>query len=292
MKKILLLSALAIAALSSCKPIDPVEEKNEYTDVVVYSQDTITSVGIATDYAKIKVLCDNSSQLFQLTFSDLKLQPDANVQTVTVRGLTQYLKDVVNPADGQTDYLYTFFKTEGPAYTDGLSVKNLRFGWLSTIYWCTFATGQNRVWMLPDKVQTYANKNKIFNVRGDDFYENAIQPRYDFTINTDKKNVTINGKGITFPTGNDSKNNIEFRNQFTLENIPVVFNHKGFKATAASIDPVTDGERGKYKITDFYLEFDADYDGTHEARYTLTKVSSGESITIISTFGYNQLRKY
>ncbi len=289
MKKLLIISALAIAALSSCKPIDPIEEKNEYTDVVVYSQDTITSENDVTDYASIKVLCDNSSQLFQLTFSNIKL-PNANPQTVTVRGLSQYLKDVTN--NGQTDYLYTFFKTDGPAYTDGLSIQNLRFGWLSTVYWCTFATGQNRVWMLPNKIQTYANKNTIFNIRGDAFHENAIHPRYDFTINTAKKTVTILGRGITFQTQNDGKNNIEFRNQFSLENIPMEFNPKGFKAKAASIDPVTDGERGKYKITDFYLEFDADYDGIHEARYTLTKVSSGESFNIISTFGYNNQRNY
>lgn len=294
MKKTLLLSALTfgiISALSSCKEIDPIEEKAEYTNCVVVSTDTLTGVSVATDYATINVSADMSSMLFQLTFSDLKLQPDANLETVKISGLTQYLKDVTDPASGEVDYLYTFFSTSA-AYTDGISIRNLRFGWLSTVYWCTFTSGANRVWMVPKDFQIYANKNKITNMREDEFAENAIHPRYDISINTDKETVTLTGRGVTFPTTNQASGNIEFRNQYKIADVKFRKDFTGLVATAEELWPVTDGATGKWKITDFYFRFDADYDGEHEARYTLTNTTTNESIRIISTFGYNNERNY
>lgn len=291
MKKILLLSTLLISILSSCSKIDPIEEKAEYTDCVTYAVDTLTNIGVATDYTKINVSADATTMLFSLKFSDLKLQPNAALQTVTVSGLTQYLKDVVNPYDGETDYLYTFFSTNA-AYTDGISIRNFKFGWLSTVYWCTFTSDSHRVWILPKKVQTYANRNLIINSRGDSIHENAIHPRYDFEINTGNETISFNGMGVTFPTTNQATGNIEFRNQYSVSGIKIQYTPTGFTASAAELMPVTDGETGKYKILDFHLQFDADYDDEREARYKLVNVATRDTVHVTTRFGYKNERKY
>ena len=289
MKKYLLLPAIILALLAACKPIDPVDELNTYNDCVVYSIDTITGVDVATDFARIKVTADMSVELFTLGFVDFKLQPEANVQNINVKGLTQYLKDVKDPEDGSTDYLYTFFKSEGQANTDGASVRDLRFGWLSTVYWCTFASGQNRVWSLPHDVQIYANRNVIVNGEGESILENSLHPRYDMVINTSEKTISLTGLLVKFPSSTDAAKpatKFDFR-EIKLENIPVRFNAKGFIATSAEISPVTNGLRDKFKSTDFTLIFDVAYEGDHRATFKITDLETGETLSVTSTFGYN-----
>lgn len=292
MKKLLLYPLLILAALlASCSAIDPIDEKAEYTNCVVYSVDTLTNVGLATDYATIKVLADLSTMLFQVSFSDVKLLTDSAEQDFTVKGLTQYLKDVT-ASDGTVEYLYTFFTYAGSPYSTGFTPRDFRFGWLSTVYWTTFACGPCRVWSLPKKLQTYANKNTIINAHEDEFYENAIHPRYDLTLDVENQTVSISGRGIVFPTTNQATGNIEIRNQYNLNDLKINYTYKGFTSTAAEIWPVVDGETGKYKITDFYLNFDADYDDEHEMSYTLTDTSTGNSVKITTQLGYNSDRIY
>jgi len=290
MKKYLFLPAIIAALLSACKPIDPVSELNVYNDCVVYSVDTINSgEEVATDFAKIKVTTNVASNSFDLGFVDFKLRPDENVQTFTAQGLTQYLYDVENE-DGTTDYLYTFFKSEGQANTDGgVSVRDLRFGWLSTVYWCTFASGQNRVWSLPRDVRIHANRNVITNSEGKHILENSLHPRYDMAINTAEKTISLTGRLVKFPSSTDAEKpgtRFDFR-EIKIENIPVRFTPKGLIATGTDIMAVTDGRRDGFKITDFTLLFEVAYEGDHKATFNITDLETGETLKVESTFGYD-----
>ena len=290
MKKYLLLPAIVLALFSACKPIDPVDELNVYNDCVVYSIDTInTTEDVVTDFAKIKVTADMSVGAFTLDFVDFKLQPNANVQNITVKGLGQYIKDVKDPEDGTVENLYTFFKSEGYANTEGGSVRDLRFCWLSTVYWCTFASGQNRVWSLPSNTRIYANRNDIQN-GGEMLLENSLQPRYDMIFNTANRTVTLIGQGVKLPYTTDAslpETPFAFR-EFKLENLPLTFNPTGFRvANIEELKPVTDGQRDKFKITDFRLFFDVAYEGDHRAIYNITNLETGMTLHVTTTFGYD-----
>ncbi|MCM1310276.1 MAG: hypothetical protein NC301_04510 [Bacteroides sp.] len=287
MKKLLYLSAAALTLLASCKAIDPTQDLEEYDDCVVYAVDTITGDGIATDYAKINLTGDMSTGLCNLEFVDLKLQPDAEVQTVRVNGLQQYMQDERDQAGNVTDILYTFFKTEGPAYTSGLNVNNLRFGWLSTVYWCHFTSERVRVWSLPEKFQTYANYNKITGNHVDQL-ENSICPRYDMKINTSAKTVTFNAKGVTLPAQNTEAEKVFKFREYDLENIKIDFNKNGFTASVAELSPVTDGVSNVFKITDLILKFEVDYSGVHELEYDITHLTSNTKIHVKTQLSYNR----
>lgn len=287
MKKLLFLP-IALLILGACKPIDPVQEYNEYSNCVIYAEDTISGIGVATDYARINVSADMSTNLFSLEFTDVKLAPEASLNNFTVSGLQQYLQDVKDEQGNTTDLLYTFFNTQGAAYTDGLPVRNFRFGWLSTVYWCHFASDRTRVWSLPNDVQTYANKNTVTDAHGDTHYENAIRPRYDIYFNTSDNTVTVSATGVTLPSTTQAEKVFKFRD-YKWEKLAVQYDKNGFRVNSCDFSPLTDGVRDRFKITDFSLHFDADYGGTHEARYYITEVADPENkIYVVTTLGYNR----
>lgn len=289
MKKLLFLPIAALLIAGACKPIDPIQKYDEYRNCVVYAEDTISGSGVATDYAGINVSADMTTNLFSLEFIDVKLAPEASLCNFTVSGLQQYMQDVKDEQGNTADLLYTFFNTQGAAYTDGLSVRNFRFGWLSTVYWCHFTSDRTRVWMLPREFQTYANKNVITDPRDNQFTENSIRPRYDIRLNTSNNTVTIAATGVTLPSQNSEAEKVFKFRDYKWENLAVEYDKNGFRVRGCDFAPLTDGVRNKFKITDFSLHFDADYAGTHEARYYITEVADPENkIYVVTTLGYNR----
>lgn len=287
MKKLLYLSASFLTLLASCKAIDPTQDLEEYDDCVVYAIDTISGEAIATDYAKINITGDMSTGMCNIEFVDLKLRPNSELQTVKVTGLQQYMQDERDDAGNVTDILYTFFNTQGAAYTNGISIRNLRFGWLSTVYWCHFTSESVRVWSLPDEFQTYANYNRI---SGDhvDLTENSICPRYDVEINTSAKTVSFNAKGVTLPSQDTEAEKIFKFREYDLEDIKIEFNKNGFTAAIAELYPETDDKRNEFKITNLTLNFEVDFSGTHDLEYDITHLASNTKIHVKTQLSYNR----
>lgn len=285
--KLFLLPAAVLGLLAgACKPIDPVRDFAEYTDCVVYAYDSSTGTGVATDYAKITVKGDMTSGLFSLELADFKLTENGPVATATVGSMTQMLKDVTDSVNNTTQVLYTYFSKQGNASADGgFSVSDLKFGWLSSVYWAEFyANNTIRVWSLPRTVETYAGRNDVINERGDSLLEQAIHPRYDFDINTSASTVSLHGSGITLPSSKDeAATAFVFRN-LNWDNIPVSFNDRGFTAYKPEIRFFSD--EGEFIVSDFVCSFDANYDGERKATYTIKSVATGETLSVTTRFEY------
>lgn len=287
MKK-LLLFLLPLLALGSCKPIDPVRTVEEYKNVFVYSYDTQTNTGYASDFASIEVKNDMTSGYFMLGLNDFKLAENLPVRSSTVSGLVQYLDEEFGENGEVTGYNYTFFSTQGQAYYSGdLSVFDLRFGWLSTVYWGSFMSdgGRYRLWVLPRETQMYANRNTIVNSRGDSIRENAIHPRYDLEFNVAAGTVNLRGEGVML-TYSESEHKFFDIRQLTFPNVPVDFNASGFTARVNKMNPVVNGSRDEYELTDLELRFNTDFDGQRVAEYTLRRLSDNETVKVISYFDY------
>jgi len=293
MKTYLLLPLVLLGLLAgACKAIDPTAEFAEYTDCVVYAHDYTTGTGIATDYATIKVTGDVASGYFSLDFMDFKLAAHDNVRSAKVNGLLQLLQDKKDEQSGQTEVLYTFFRKEGDAYADGdMTVADMRFGWLSTVYWASFKSDNGRigVWSLPREVEMYANRNTIVDARGDSHYENAIHPRYDMEFDVNNSTVTFRAAAVKYPMSSHTTTTFDF-SSLTWEALPVVFDEHGFTITKDEFSPVTNGERGQYVIKDFRCDFAADYDGERKAQFTITRVSDGATLKVTTNFDYFRAR--
>ncbi len=288
MKRLLLLLPLVALLLGSCKPIDPVREMNEYKNVVVYSHDLNNNTGIATDYASITVKGDFSSGYYMLELNDFKLAENQPLRSSTVGSLIQYLADEKDPNGIDTQYKYTYFETKGVAsYSGDLQVINLKFGWLSTVYWGSFIGdgAQYQVWMLPRRVQTYANRNTIVNVRGDSIPEKAIHPRFDIEFDVNSSTATFTASSITLPYSASTGSQFNIRD-FVWPSLPIVYNAKGFTIDVPVFRPRTAAGNDLYEITDLHCSFEADYDGERSVEYNLTRLSDGETIHVLSYFDY------
>lgn len=285
MKKCLLFLTIVLL-FAACKPVDPVRGLAEYTDVVVYSYDSQSNTGCLTDYATVTVQNDLTSGYCMLDLTDIKLADNMAVRSARVGGLEQLLAEEFNDHGEVVRYNYTFFKTQGQAGTTGdLSVFDLRFGWLSTTFWGSFASDSYRykLWLLPRQVQMYANSNTCVNLRGDSIRENAIHPRYDLEINTGAKTVSLRGSGLMFPFSEPTGEFFDIR-RINMANLPMEPTADGFIARADKFTPLqTDAD---YEITDFTLRFDADFDGQRLATYTIRRLSDNETIRINSQFDY------
>lgn len=279
---------IAVGLLAgACKAIDPEQDFAEYENCVVYSYDSSTGDGVATDYARINVTGDMASGLFSLEFVDFKLTRNGNVATAKVNGLMQYLHDVTDEQNQTKDVLYTYFYKEGNTFAEGdMQVANLRFGWLSTVYWGSFTSdnGRVRVWTLPREVETYANRNSILNERDDQLSENALSPRYMVEINTHASTVTIRATGVKLPADvQEPHTKFEFRN-LLWENLPVRFNDRGFTIDKPTFSFVSDN--GRFTVTDFRCTFCADYESERTLEYTIHSEASGETLRVKTTLDY------
>ncbi len=287
MKKLLLI-LLPLLALGSCKPIDPIRELEEYRNVVVYSYDTQNGTGCASDFASITVKNDMTSGYFILELNDFKLADALPVRSTTVNGLVQMLDEEFSESGEVTGYNYTFFSTQGMAsYSGDMSVFDLRFGWLSTIYWGSFLSdgGRYRVWMLPRETGMYANRNTIVNMRGDEIKENAIHPRYELEFNVAAGTVALRGEGIMLTYSETEHQFFDIR-QLNITGIPVDYTPSGFVARVAKKSPIINGKSGEYELTNFELRFDTDFDGQRVAEYTLRRLSDDETVKVTSYFDY------
>lgn len=289
MKKLFLLLFPALMILGSCKPIDPVREMNEYKNVVVYSHDLNTNTGIATDYASVTVKGDFSSGYFMLGLNDFKLAENQPLRSSTVGNLIQYLADEKDATGNNVTYKYTYFKTQGMAsYTGDLQVIDLKFGWLSTVYWGSFIGdgAQYKVWFLPRRIQTYANRNTIVNVRGDSIAEKAIHPRFDIELDVNSSTATFTASSITLPYSTSTGSQFNIR-EMVWPSLPIVYTPTGFTIQADSFRPRTAAGNDIYEITGLRCRFDADFDGERSVEYILTRLSDGEAIKVLSYFDYS-----
>lgn len=288
MKKLFASLLPALFMLASCQPIDPVREMNSYQDVVVYSHDIFSDTGVATDCASMKVKGDFSSGYFLLELNDFKLAEHLPLKSSTVSGLIQYLDENKNSSGDVTGYNYTYFKAEGVAsYTGDLQVMDLKFGWLSTVFWGSFLSdgAQYKVWFVPRKVQMYANSNKIINMRGDEIPEKAIRPRFDMEFDIAAQTATFTASAVTLPVSTSTGEQFDIRNM-TWPSLPLVYNEKGFTINVDRFSPVTDGSSDKFVVSDFRCNFEVDYDGKRTIEYTLTRVADNVAIRVTSNMDY------
>lgn len=284
MKTYFLLPLVLIGLLAgACKEIDPTQEFAEYKNCVVYARDVASGTGIATDYATIKVTGDVATGYFSLDFIDFKLAAHDNVCSAKVDGLLQYLQNKTDENGETTEVLYTFFRKEGDAFADGnMTISDLRFGWLSTVYWASFYSDNRRirVWSLPREVEMYANRNSV-----GDLTENAIHPRYDMEFDVTNSTVTFRATAVKYPSNAQKPESFDFPN-LTWEALPVEFNERGFTITKDEFTPLVGGERGQYVIKDFRCNFEADYDGERKAEFSITRVATGQTLRVTTYFDY------
>lgn len=286
MKKFFLL-LLPAFMLASCEPIDPVVEMNKYNNVVVYSHDINSNTGIATDNASITVKGDYSSGYYMLELTDFKLAEGQPLRSSTISGLTQFVSDEKDNA-GNTQYKYVYFKTQGMAsYSGDLQVIDLKFGWLSTIYWGSFIGegAQYKVWMLPRRVSTYANENTVVNVRGDSIVEKAIHPRFTIELDVEHSTATFSTSSLTLPYSTSEGKQFNIR-EMVWPSLPVVYNANGFSIAVESFKPQTADGNDKYEISHLACSFDADYDGKRTLSYIITRLSDGEALNVTSYLDY------
>lgn len=287
MKKLLLLPVVAFALFSSCKPIDPVQDFDEYTNCVVYAHNSSTGEGVATDFARISVSANMASGLFTLDFADFKLSPEGNVVGARIDGLQQYLKDVRDEQGNTTDVLYTFFNKEGNTYCEGdMPVSDLRFGWLSTVYWCSFTSDRTKVWSLPREVQTYANKTVVLTILGDTVATKPTPARFDVEINASAKTASFRGSAVVYPAQSDGQEKVFSFRSLAWNNLPIVFDERGFSVARMDFMPETDGRAGDFKIENFTCRFDADYDNQRYAEFDITHVADGKKVHVTTYFDY------
>lgn len=289
MKKLFLLPLIALGAvINSCGPVETSVDVGQYSNVVVYS-----SGGAVTDYSKITISGDMSTGYYSIKFSDFRLQPDGNLCEASVSGLTQYLKDDTD-INGEEQALYTFFKTDDNTNSQGdVAIKSLNFGWLSTVYWGTFIADENQVWCLPRRVQTYANRNYITDSNGDTDQDISTCPRYDLNLSVNdiqNSKLTVNATNVVYPTpetSTGSEKTFKFQSMVWNE-LPIIFNRTGFSVAKTDFSPTTDGQQGKFEITDFTLTFDVSYEGTRQATFDITHVESGKKIHVVTQLYYNR----
>lgn len=287
MKKRFFLPILALGLLiNSCGPIDPVTEVGEYSNVVVYS-----SRGVVTDYSKISISGDMSTGAFSFTLSDFKVSPDGELCNVKIPNLTQYVKDGKD-IDGNYEEYYTYFKQGESTLSQGnVPVSNFYFGWLSTVYWGTFMSGEDNLWCLPRRIQTYANRTDIVDEEGKSDLENSLRPRYDLNLtisDIEHSTLSVNATSVVFPTpGSDTEKIFKFKSMM-WESLPIIFNRGGFSVARMNFTPVIDNQKGNFEITDFTLRFDVSYEGTREASFYITHVESGRKIHVTTKLGFHR----
>lgn len=288
MKKYLLPLCAALLAATSCSKIDTQQDMNEYTDCIVYSADTQTGTGCLSDYASIKVTGDMATQYYALDFNDFQFYQGDRLRSARVGNLVQFVQDKTDDNGNLEDIYYFFFKQQQNTSVSGdFSVKDMRMGWLSTIYWLSFTSddGRYQVWSLPRRVQMYANRNFIRGPHGNND-ENAISPRYDMSFDVANSTVTIKGSGVKYPVDQtEPSKSLDFR-QVTWPDLPAEFNDKGFTINVDEFIPTVNGSTDDYVITNFKASFEANYEGKRECSFSLTSRKTGLKLYVTSTFDY------
>ncbi len=289
MKKYLVPICAAMAlAFASCSEVDTTQNLNDYSDCVVYAHDTIAGTGCLSDYARIKITGDMVTLYYQVDLDDFKLSEGAPLTSAKVSRLMQFMKDETDDQGNINDIYYYFFKQQENTIVEGdMPMKDMKLGWLSTVYWLSFTSesGPYKVWSLPRRVQMYGNRNLIKSSYGNN-EEKAISPRYDLSFNVQKSTVTIKATGVKYPVDNtDPSKSLEFR-QIQWNDMPATFTATGFTVNAPEVDVRVDGSADEYTVTNMTGSFDADFDGKRSFTFTLRSKKTGMQLVITTEFDY------
>lgn len=286
MKKTLLAISIGALALGSCSKIDPEKELTLYKDCVVCSIDTVTSAECLTNYASIAVKADLASTYFMVDFKDFKLTPGGNLLSGTMSRLVQFMDNETDNNNNTTKVNYAFFQQRPETRQSGdLDMKDMRLGWLSTTYWLNFTSGPCKVWSIPARIPLYANRNTVNSPYGINT-ENALSPRYDMSINTDKRTVTFKATGVRYPVDNqDVTKSWSFR-QFNLADIPFTLTDKGFTFSADEFVPSVDGSTTDYTITNLQGTFEYAYEGRHQISFYITNNKTNMKLHVTTMLDY------
>lgn len=290
MKKLTFLLALTAAvAASSCKSIDPIEELNSYDNCLVYAVDTVSGSGCLSNFASIDVVGDMTTSNFTLNLNDFQLHDGDNLRSGTLSNLPQFMADVRNETDPEKiDYIkYYFFKYQSSTRQSGdLDISDFRFGWLSSIYWLNFTAGSVKGWSVPQRYVLYAVRNEVRPQGMLQQVEQAIFPKYTFSIDVQNSKLSVSAYGVKYPLDATGEiKSLDFRNM-EWNNLPLECTESGYKFTVSEFSPVIDGNNSTWKIKNMTGRISADYDGEKRVEFTLVKADGTQTVRIYTDFSY------
>lgn len=289
MKRLIsLLLPLAAIALGSCSKIDYTQELENYNDNIFYVYNTLTGESHVSTHGEIEITGDISTQTYGVNINNVQLSEGAPLRSSTVYNLLQLFKPKGESEEDKYLPLYFYFKQEN-AFTKGdLDVTSMEYCYLTGTYWLSFISeGYNSVWSTPRVRTLFALKttvNSPLSTTGI-LTENYLEPGYKFTVDVEKRNVSIKAQGVKFPQdGHDVSHTLNFQSM-EWKNIPIEFSSSGYSFYVPELIPVINGkEAPEHAISELYGEIAFDYAGKKLLKYKM-KNQNGDNILVESTLG-------
>ena len=288
MKRLIsLLIPLTAIVLSSCEKIDYTQKLETYDDNVFYAYNSLTGETHVSTHGDIEIIGDIASQSYAVNIKDVQLTENSPLLSCKVSNMLQLFKPKSETGDDKYLPLYMYFKQEGSSYTKGdLDVNSMMYCYLTGTYWLSFTSETYySVWSTPRERTLYALKttvNSPLSTTGI-LTEDYIEPGYKFTIDVDKRTVSIKAQGVKFPQdGHDVNQTLNFQSM-GFENIPIEFSSSGYSFYVPELIPVINGKAApEHAISELYGEIAFDYDGKKLLKYKM-KNQNGDNILIEST---------
>ena len=290
MKRLIsLLIPITAITLASCTKVDYTQELDTYKDNIFYVYNTINGDAYVSDKGEIEIIGDISSQSYTVSIKNVQLQEGESLKSGNVSNLLQVYKPKGESDEDKYLPLYMYFKQENSANSSGdLNVSSMMYCYLTGTYWLSFnSDGYYSVWSTPRVRTLYALKttvNSPISTTGI-LTEDYLEPGYKFTIDMDKRTVSIKAQGVKFPQdGHDVKQTLNFQSM-EFENIPIDFSSSGYSFYVPELIPVINGKAApEHAISELYGEIAFDYDGKKLLKYKM-KNQNGDNILIESTLG-------
>lgn len=286
--KRLILPLLAITALASCQPYNPVIDLDTWDEVVTYSVNTSTGEGYLSENASIQTTGDVYNYNYGLKLNNMILSQGAAPKSADLSGLVQYFQ-LENEENPNSDPLYTYFQYNEQTVNVGtLDLTSLKFGWLTTTYWFNFTAADGldtyAGWGMPRSRTLYAVENFVTSPFGT-FKEEAIHPGYKFTVNTDKKTIDVKAYGVKYPQKADGEDAQDYTLSFLFmewKDIPVEFTETGIYIPPYDFDPYIDGEQThQHAITGLTGNIAAGFEGEKRVSFKILNKQNYNAAVVI-----------
>lgn len=283
---------LAALVATSCTKYDYTQDLDKFNDNVFFVSDLVNGTTHLSTHGTIEVKGDLATQGYIVQIDNVQLTADAPLQSATVSNLIQFYKEKGESEEDKLIPLYFFFPQSSSTRTSGdLDVTNMRYCYLSKNFWLSFKSDNRyEVWATPRVRNLYANYNRTQSpISAGYIVENALCPVYKFTLDVEKRTVTVVGQGVRLrQDASDASKSLAFRT-LELRDIPVEFSPTGYAFFVNEIIPIADGkEAPQYKITNLQAEIAFDYEGKKTFTYKILN-GEGQNVSVETKFGLNRL---
>ncbi len=286
MKRLIsLLIPFAALALGSCSKIDYTVDYESYNENIFFAANTMTGETHVSDNGEIDITGDLTTQTYAVNIKNVQLTEASPLKSCKVSNLLQLYQPKGESEEDKYLPLYFYFKQEN-AYTSGdLDVTGMKYCYLTGTYWLSFTSGDYSVWSTPRVRTLYALRTQVVSPLSTTgiMVEDYLEPGYKFSVDIDKRTVSIKAQGVKFPQdGHEVKYTLNFQSM-EWKDIPIEFSSSGYSFYVPELIPVINGKAApEHAISELYGEIAFDYDGKKLLKYKM-KNQNGDNMLIEST---------